>query len=62
MIAWIRCGTAVAIAVLALLGVAEAQQTGTLTGVVRDAQGGVLPGVTVTRAQRRADRRHRKRW
>jgi TonB-dependent receptor len=26
---------------------AEAQQTGTLSGVVRDAQGGVLPGVTV---------------
>jgi hypothetical protein len=27
---------------------ASAQQTGTLSGVVRDAQGGVLPGVTVT--------------
>jgi hypothetical protein len=27
---------------------AFAQQTGTLSGVVRDAQGGVLPGVTVT--------------
>ena len=27
---------------------AVAQQTGTLAGVVRDAQGGVLPGVTVT--------------
>ena len=27
---------------------AAAQQTGTLTGVVRDAQGGVLPGVTVS--------------
>jgi hypothetical protein len=27
---------------------AHAQQTGTLTGVVNDAQGGVLPGVTVT--------------
>ncbi len=27
---------------------AIAQQTGTLTGLVRDAQGGVLPGVTVT--------------
>src|SRR5262245_48289623 len=26
---------------------AFAQQTGTLSGVVRDAQGGVLPGVTV---------------
>ena len=29
---------------------AFAQQTGTLSGVVRDAQGGVLPGVTVTAA------------
>jgi hypothetical protein len=29
---------------------ALAQQTGTLSGVVRDAQGGVLPGVTVTAA------------
>ena len=27
---------------------AWAQQTGTLSGVVRDAQGAVLPGVTVT--------------
>jgi hypothetical protein len=27
---------------------ALAQQTGTLSGVVRDAQGAVLPGVTVT--------------
>ena len=34
---------------LALMAVstAEAQQTGALSGVVRDAQGGVLPGVTV---------------
>ncbi|MGE3276699.1 MAG: carboxypeptidase regulatory-like domain-containing protein [Vicinamibacterales bacterium] len=35
-------------ALLASLGTADAQQTGTLSGVVRDAQGGVLPGVTVT--------------
>ena len=27
---------------------AEAQQTGAVTGTVHDAQGGVLPGVTVT--------------
>ncbi len=30
------------------VGVASAQQTGILSGTVRDAQGGVLPGVTVT--------------
>ncbi len=30
------------------VGVASAQQTGTLSGTVRDAQGGVLPGVTVS--------------
>jgi Carboxypeptidase regulatory-like domain len=39
--------------ILLVLGIgwstpAWAQQTGTLAGVVRDAQGGVLPGVTVT--------------
>ncbi len=33
---------------LALSSTAWAQQTGTLDGVVRDAQGAVLPGVTVT--------------
>ena len=27
---------------------AVAQQTGILSGVVRDAQGGILPGVTIT--------------
>ena len=32
---------------LGAAGTAEAQQTGALSGVVRDAQGGVLPGVTV---------------
>lgn len=42
----------VGIVVAATLGgppeMASAQQTGTLAGVVRDAQGGVLPGVTIT--------------
>ena len=36
------------VAVLVAIAPASAQQTGTLTGLVRDAQGGVLPGVTVT--------------
>jgi hypothetical protein len=40
---------AVAVWAALLLAVdARAQQTGTLSGVVRDAQGGVLPGVTVS--------------
>jgi hypothetical protein len=30
------------------IGAASAQQTGTLSGTVRDAQGGVLPGVTIS--------------
>ncbi|MGE3273998.1 MAG: carboxypeptidase regulatory-like domain-containing protein [Vicinamibacterales bacterium] len=34
--------------VLLVAGVASAQQTGTVSGTVSDAQGGVLPGVTVT--------------
>jgi hypothetical protein len=34
---------------------AVAQQTGTLAGVIRDAQGGVLPGVTVTAVSPRPD-------
>jgi hypothetical protein len=34
--------------VLGLSGAAWAQQSGSLSGTVRDAQGGVLPGVTVT--------------
>ena len=44
----IRWATA-AVLCLALIasGTAEAQQTGALSGVVRDAQSGVLPGVTV---------------
>ena len=38
-----------ALLIVMLLAVpATAQQTGTLTGLVHDAQGGVLPGVTVT--------------
>ena len=37
--------------------VASAQQTGTLAGVVRDAQGAVLPGATVTASSRCAHRR-----
>ena len=36
------------IVLVALAAPAAAQQTGTLTGTVRDAQGAVLPGVTVT--------------
>jgi hypothetical protein len=44
-----RVVVAVAVwAALLLAGDAHAQQTGTLSGVVRDAQGGVLPGVTVS--------------
>ncbi|MGD9902506.1 MAG: carboxypeptidase regulatory-like domain-containing protein [Vicinamibacterales bacterium] len=42
---WVAAA-AVALAMVAAAP-AEAQQTGALTGVVRDAQGGVLPGVTV---------------
>jgi hypothetical protein len=45
----LACCVAGTLAVFA--GVARpaiAQQTGTLVGLVRDAQGGVLPGVTVT--------------
>ena len=34
--------------ILLMATAASAQQTGTLSGLVRDAQGGVLPGVTVT--------------
>jgi hypothetical protein len=36
--------------VLLASGLAHAQQTGTISGAVRDAQSGVLPGVTVTLA------------
>ena len=44
-----RWVTAAALGLALVAGTtAEAQQTGALTGLVRDAQGGVLPGVTVT--------------
>ena len=36
------------ILLVGVVSTATAQQTGTLAGLVRDAQGGVLPGVTVT--------------
>ena len=43
-----RCLIAAALGLALVAGTtAEAQQTGALTGLVRDAQGGVLPGVTV---------------
>jgi hypothetical protein len=43
-----RWVTAAALSLAMVAGAtAEAQQTGALSGVVRDAQGGVLPGVTV---------------
>ncbi|MGD9902505.1 MAG: carboxypeptidase regulatory-like domain-containing protein [Vicinamibacterales bacterium] len=41
-------GTLAVIVALATATAASAQQTGTLSGIVRDAQGGVLPGVTVS--------------
>src|SRR3954447_14349760 len=41
--------TAVVLAALFLVPAAlRAQQTGTLSGLVRDAQGGILPGVAVS--------------
>jgi hypothetical protein len=43
-----RLWCAVVVCSMMLAGVASAQQTGTIAGVVRDAQGGVLPGATVT--------------
>jgi len=48
MRSWFSRLCVVTIGVLMLASGAAAQQTGTLAGVVRDAQGGVLPGVTVT--------------
>lgn len=44
----VRPPVAAAVVLLFLAVPVLAQQTGTLTGVVRDAQGGVLPGVAVT--------------
>src|SRR5687767_2381930 len=38
----------VVLVLLIVPSVASAQQTGTLAGIVRDSQGAVLPGVTVT--------------
>jgi hypothetical protein len=44
-----RWATATVVSLAVVAGTsAEAQQTGTLSGVVRDAQSAVLPGVTVT--------------
>ncbi|HXG89380.1 MAG TPA: TonB-dependent receptor [Vicinamibacterales bacterium] len=43
-----RIGLAMLVGAMLFSSSASAQQTGTLLGVVRDAQGGVLPGVTVT--------------
>lgn len=49
MRAVLRCvGIAVLVCGVIGAGLAHAQQTGTLSGTVRDAQGGVLPGVTVS--------------
>ena len=43
-----RWVTAMSLGLTLMAGhIAEAQQTGALSGVVRDGQGGVLPGVTV---------------
>jgi hypothetical protein len=42
-----RCTFLLLLAALLASSPAIAQQTGTLSGVVRDAQGGVLPGVTI---------------
>src|SRR5438477_13213621 len=44
----LRRGVVVAWMLMLVAGSAAAQQTGRLSGVVRDAQGAVLPGVTIT--------------
>jgi hypothetical protein len=44
----LRILLASAVVFLMLVGVTSAQQTGQLSGVVRDAQGALLPGVTIT--------------
>ncbi|MGE0043990.1 MAG: carboxypeptidase regulatory-like domain-containing protein [Vicinamibacterales bacterium] len=46
-LSWRQLGIA-CLAILLATGTASAQQTGTVSGAVRDSQGGVLPGVTVT--------------
>ena len=43
-----RCAWVGLCTIFLMSGTAGAQQTGTIIGAVRDAQGGVLPGVTVT--------------
>ncbi|MDH4064863.1 MAG: TonB-dependent receptor [Acidobacteriota bacterium] len=43
-----RACLAVLLMVVGLVPAASAQQTGSLAGTVRDSQGGVLPGVTIT--------------
>ena len=47
---YIRTALYVAVALMAWVrpGYGQTVTTGTLTGLVQDAQGGVLPGVTVT--------------
>jgi hypothetical protein len=48
---WLRTrNQAMFVLLLLVAGPASAQQTGIIAGTVRDAQGGVLPGVTVTAA------------
>ena len=50
MFATRRVCIGVLVMVVGMVSAAAAQQTGALTGTVRDAQGAVLPGVTVTAA------------
>ena len=49
---------ALLVGVLVLPGMAGAQTiTGTITGIVKDASGGVLPGATITMTQVQTDRK-----
>ena len=50
MVATCRACVGVLVMVVGMVSAAAAQQTGALNGTVRDAQGAVLPGVTVTAA------------
>ena len=52
MFATCRACVGVLMMVAGMVSAAAAQQTGALNGTVRDAQGAVLPGVTVTAAER----------
>ena len=52
MFATCRASVGVVMLVAGVVSAAAAQQTGALNGTVRDAQGGVLPGVTVTAVER----------